>query len=121
MKKIFVTIFLCSVLFVSIARAENVLDAGRLAPEAYTVVFENDKMRSLEIHLKKGAKTVLHSHPDHYMYAFSDAKLKVADADGVTSEILVKSGQNYWKNAETHSVQNIGNEEFFGLLIEIKN
>ena len=38
-------------------------DAVKVAPHAYKVVLENDKVRVLESRMKPGDKTEMHGHP----------------------------------------------------------
>ena len=38
-------------------------DAVKIAPNAYKVVFENDRVRVLESRMSPGSKSEMHSHP----------------------------------------------------------
>ncbi|HEX2170445.1 MAG TPA: hypothetical protein VHF65_09110, partial [Nitrososphaera sp.] len=38
-------------------------DAVKVAPDSYKVVLENDAVRVLEVRIKQGTKSEMHSHP----------------------------------------------------------
>ena len=47
-------------------------DAVSVAPDVYSVMFENDRVRVLAIRTDAGASSEMHSHPDMVLYAVSD-------------------------------------------------
>lgn len=95
-------------------------DPAKVDPESHKVVFEADAVRVLDVTLKAGGKSALHSHPDCVAYLLTDAKAKFTGSDGKTSEVEAKAGTAMWRPAETHSVENIGAREFRVLHFELK-
>src|ERR1700752_2148415 len=52
-------------------------DVVKVAPEAYKVLFVNDRVRVLEYRIKPGEKDAMHSHSAYLVYPFGSAKVKV--------------------------------------------
>jgi len=40
-------------------------EAAQVAPHVYKVLFENDRVRLLEVRMKPGDESAQHSHPDY--------------------------------------------------------
>jgi beta-alanine degradation protein BauB len=63
------------------------LDPAKLAPEMYKVVLENNKLRAIDYHLKRGEQEPMHSHPcGVFVYFFTDANMASTLPEGKTSE-----------------------------------
>lgn len=95
-------------------------DPVKTAPKIYKVLLENDRVRVLEVRLKPGKKSPMHSHPAYIAYALSTCKVRFTLPDGKTKEIKIKAGEAAWSDAESHAVDNIGNTEVHVLNIELK-
>lgn len=95
-------------------------DPVALAPEIYKVLFENEHVRVLEIRLKPGAKSPMHSHPHYVAVALSRFKLKLTTPDGQTRQMIFSEEETGWSESETHAVENIGDFEMHALNIELK-
>jgi len=50
-------------------------DAVKVAPDVYKVLFENEKVRVLEVEMEEGSGTEMHSHPDTLIYIISGGKV----------------------------------------------
>lgn len=94
--------------------------AAEVAPHVYTVIFENDRLRLLEVAMSPGAESALHSHPDYLVYALSGGTVKLSDASGESADVEIKAGDTMWREAEEHSARNIGSTELRALFIELK-
>jgi quercetin dioxygenase-like cupin family protein len=94
-------------------------DATQVAPDVYTTVFENDRVRVLDVHIRPGAKSPRHSHPDYVIYLVDPAKVKFIAPDGTSAEAELPAGVAMWRDAEEHAVQNLG-PEARGIMIELK-
>ena len=105
---------------VSVTKIAMAQDVVKVAPEAYKVLLENDRVRVLEYRLKPGAKEPMHSHPDYIVYALSSVKAKFTLPDGKTIEREIKTGETMFLEAETHALENVGTTEAHGLIIELK-
>lgn len=96
------------------------MDALKAAPDVYTLIMENDRVRALDLRLKPGQKAAMHSHPDHVVYVLKDGKIKITLPDGKSTEFSLKAGQAIWMEAGQHAAENIGNTEANNLVIELK-
>lgn len=104
------------------------LDATRADPEGHKVIFENDRVRILEIVLAPGAKSPLHTYRlPSYMYIVQPGKLRfffgrMVDgklAEGPSSDIDIT--QHHWTESEgPHAVMNIGTTTFRAVRYELK-
>jgi quercetin dioxygenase-like cupin family protein len=94
--------------------------AAEVAPDVYKVVFENERLRLLEVRMVPGAASELHSHPNYLVYALSDGKIRLANAVGEGGEVEISQGDTMWREAEEHSAVNIGSAEVRALFIELK-
>ncbi|WP_035842371.1 cupin domain-containing protein, partial [Kitasatospora azatica] len=95
-------------------------DAAQVAPDAYKVLFENDRVRLLEARLQPGATTAMHHHRDNLVYNLADGKVAFTDESGETIEVSLAAGETMWFPAVDHSTHNTGNTEVRSLLFELK-
>ena len=95
-------------------------DPVKLAPDKYKVIFNNDKVRVLDVRLKPGDKSPMHSHPNYVVYSFNNSTVKFTSKDGKSTKVKIKAGQCQWRNAESHAVENTGKTEVHVLNIELK-
>ena len=95
-------------------------DPTVVAPHAYTLVDENDRVRVLKYRLGPGEVTELHSHPDHVGIALDAAKVRFTTADGESMEAELEAGQTIFVDATEHSTENIGSTESTGFIVELK-
>ena len=54
-------------------------DSVKVAPDVYKVLFENEKVRVLEVEMEEGSGTEMHSHPDTLIYVLSGGKVNFTD------------------------------------------
>jgi beta-alanine degradation protein BauB len=95
-------------------------DPVKQSPDKYKVVLNNDKVRVLDVLLRPGDKSPMHSHPDRVSYILSGSTVKSTSKDGKTTEAKTRVGQCVWHNAESHAVENTGKTEVHVLEIELK-
>ena len=95
-------------------------DAVKVDPKHYKVEFENDQVRVLRITIEPGEKGVMHSHPEGMVIFLSDANGKFTFPDGKTENRDFKKGFFSWVPAETHQGENVGDEPFELIQIEMK-
>jgi len=96
-------------------------DPVKVAPNNFTVLLENERVRVLDFHTKAGVKIPLHSHPAYISYSISGAgKTKFTSADGKVTEPPAKTGQATWHEAETHASEYEGTGTAHVLLVELK-
>ena len=95
-------------------------DPVKVAPDNYKVLLENDRVRVLDVHVKPGEKTPMHSHPANVIYAFDAAKTKFTFPGGKTQTRSFKAGDVIWGAAEKHAGENTGSNEVHVLVFELK-
>jgi beta-alanine degradation protein BauB len=84
------------------------------------VVFENDRVRVLEVNYAPGTTHDMHSHPDHVIYALGDAKVRMTGEDGKSADVDIKKGGVRWQPAVTHKTENVGTTHISVVLVELK-
>jgi beta-alanine degradation protein BauB len=95
-------------------------DAVKAAPRNYKQVFENERVRVLEVTFKPGAKLPMHAHPDHTAYVVSGGRLRVTPAADKAQELDLEPGQAFFLPAQAHSAVNPGKTEVKAIVFEIK-
>ena len=75
------------------------------APEVSKVLFENDRVRVVELKVKKGTKVGMHKHPAYFAYAVTAFDYKSTTAEGKTERRKVKESGVDWSDGESHSVE----------------
>lgn len=123
MRRVFIgltRIALVALVVVIAAKPAFAQDPLKVAPLMYKVVFENERVRVMEVTFKAGEKIAPHSHPDHFAYILDAGMLKIMHAEGEPAELDGKVGQVVWIPAETHSAQNVGTTGFRALIVELK-
>jgi beta-alanine degradation protein BauB len=110
------------VLFVGgwLVQTASAQDPAKQSPDKYKVIFNNDKMRVLDVRLKAGDKSPMHSHPNYVVYSFNNSTVKFTSKDGKSTDVKIKAGECTWRNAETHAVENTGKTDVHVLNIELK-
>jgi quercetin dioxygenase-like cupin family protein len=96
------------------------MDALKTAPDVYSLIMENERVRVLDLRLKPGEKALMHSHPDHVVYVLKDGNVKITLPDGKSTDFNLKAGQAIWMEAGQHAAENIGKTEANNLVIELK-
>ena len=97
-------------------------DSVEVAPHVYKVLFENERVRLLEVRHKPGAADIspMHSHPNYLVYCLGDGKERFTSPSGERAEVELKAGDVMWREAEEHSVENVGTTDVVALLFELK-
>jgi len=96
-------------------------DPVKAAPGAFKERLNNSEVRVLEYSSKPGQKEAMHSHPAVLLYVIQGGKLKSTTPDGTSKVIDYKTGDIQWREAVTHSGENVGTTEMKSLLIEVKH
>ena len=95
-------------------------DAVKVAPDSYKVVLENDAVRVLEVRIKQGAKSEMHSHPKSVAICINDQRLRFTFPNGKSEDTNLKRGQTVWLDGISHAVENIRNEDASSVVVELK-
>lgn len=119
MKRILVISLICTLLAPLIAKAAP--DPLTAAPEMYKLLFENEKVRVMEVDFGPGQKIAKHTHPnEHFVTVLKPGTLTITHEDGTSSVTELKTDQVLWLPAETHWAQNTGKSEVKLLVTEVK-
>ena len=81
---------------------------------------ENPRVRVLEATLKPGDKEQTHSHPAYIIYVIEGGKFRNHAADGTVTDGEFKTGDVIYRDAVTHSAENIGDTTIRLVLVELK-
>jgi quercetin dioxygenase-like cupin family protein len=95
-------------------------DAVKVAPDSYKVLLENDQVRVLEVRIKQGVKSEMHSHPKSVAICLNDQRLKFSFPNGKSEDADLKRGQTVWLDGVSHAVENIGREDVSSVVVELK-
>jgi len=122
MKRVPVLVAILSLGLISLLqpRTAAAQDPVKVAPDIYKQVFENERVRVLEVRFKAGDKIAKHSHPDNFVYVLGPGKGRFSKPDGTSSEADFQVGQVVWGPAETHWAENIGSTELHAIVVELK-
>ncbi|HWH57069.1 MAG TPA: hypothetical protein VN682_05515 [Terriglobales bacterium] len=102
-------------------KSETAPDPVAIDPEAYKVLFENEKVRVLEFRDRPGDHAKMHIHPERLIYSFTPWKRKFFYPDGRTELAEGKAGEIKWTAPVIHAGENIGETETHNLFIEFKD
>ena len=62
------------------------------APKLTKVLFENERVRIIELNVKKGSKTEMHTHPAYFSYSFTPLNYKSTSSKGITRYAKQRQG-----------------------------
>jgi quercetin dioxygenase-like cupin family protein len=105
---------------IPVAATVKAQDPVKVDPAHYKVILDNKQVRVLDIRIKSGEKTPMHSHPNHVIVSLTGGTVKFTLANGKTETATMQAGQAVWHNAETHMGQNVGKTATHVLDIELK-
>jgi beta-alanine degradation protein BauB len=88
-------------------------------PDAYSVIFENDRVRVLEYRDAPGHLTTPHAHPDSVMYTLSSFRRRLHAGDQ-QRDVEMPAGLAGWLPAQEHAGENIGDTETHVIFVELK-
>jgi quercetin dioxygenase-like cupin family protein len=83
------------------------------------VLFENEKVRVLEVEMEEGSGTEMHSHPDTLICALAGGKVTFTDPSGEVVDLEIADGDTVWMEATEHATQHVSGA-IHALLIEPK-
>lgn len=95
-------------------------DAVGAAGEIHKAIFENEKIRVLDVVVPVGFKTAMHWHPKNMGYVLTSGKLRFILPDGIIKEVELTDGQ-VTSGEGSHIVENIGDTEVRVLQVEFKD
>ena len=87
----------------------------------YKVMFENDHVRVLRITYGPLEKSVMHEHPNSVAVILGDGQMRMHMPDGTTEDFEFPHGDAGWAEAVTHLPENLRDESFEVILVELKS
>ena len=105
-----------------IPRAEA-QDAAKVMPRAYRVAFENEQLRVLDFVGRPGMGICgegMHSHPARLNIVMSDWQGVASTPGTAPKPAQRKFGDVFWREAETHKVENTGKTPSRVMIVELK-
>lgn len=113
-------VWLIGVLIAFAAATALAQDPVKLDPKHYKVEFENDRVRVLRVQVGPHEKTPMHEHADRIAVFLTDHHVRHTLPDGKTGEHHATAGQAVWSPAVKHAGENLGDQPFEILEIELK-
>ncbi len=99
----------------------DTVDPVKIAAGNYKAIFENDRVRVVDVFYKPGEKAVMHSHPSTLSYFLTSFKAKFIFPDGTSRDLEGKAGEAILQDGFSHAVENIGSTTVHALLVEFKD
>jgi len=97
------------------------VDPVQVDPKHYTVELENDQVRVLRIRYGPHEKSPMHGHPALVGVLLTDHHSRFTYPDGRTEEIKGKAGQVLSMPAFEHAPENLSDQPFELIAIELKS
>ena len=95
-------------------------DPVQVAGHVYKTVLENNRVRVLEVRMKAGDKTPMHSHPDVVAITVRGGKVKFTAPDGQAVEADLADGSVMFFDAADHVTEHLGTSDVHVFLVELK-
>jgi quercetin dioxygenase-like cupin family protein len=96
-------------------------DAVAVSPDVYSVLFENDEVRLMEMVYAPGQRDAPHSHPKYAVSVMEGGTLRAHLSDGETVDNVVERGQTFLLDpVERHWAENVGDTRIRVIVIEFK-
>ena len=95
-------------------------DAVTVAPDIHKLVYDDEQLRILDIHVPPGAKADMHRHPRNITYILKGGTMQFTDTAGKTTDKTFHDGQTVHMPETSHAVENIGSTEVHAIQIEFK-
>ena len=99
----------------------DTLDPVHIDPKHYKIEFENDQVRVLRVKIGGHETTPMHDHLLNRVTVFlSDQNFSVTTADGKVDSVQHKAGDVAWGTKVTHREQNLSDQAFEAVVVEVK-
>ena len=113
--------FFALVLFVSsISCVAQAQEPTKVDSDHYKVEFENEHVRVLRVKYGPNEKSVMHRHPDAVAIFVTDVNGKFSFPTGEPQAVMSKAGEVRWTPATTHLPENMSDQPFEVILVELK-
>ena len=97
------------------------LDTLKLWPQFFKVPIDNRQVRVLVARIPARQKIELHEHGlGRVLVNLTDQHFRVIDESGKSAEITAKAGDVHWAKPNKHIEENLSDQPFEGVVVEIK-
>ena len=111
----------CTLFILSLTSLVMAQDPVKVDSKHYTLEFENAQVRVLRAKVGPNEKSIMHKHPDAVAIFVTDTNGKFTFPDGTTQDTVRKAGDVLWTPATTHLPENMGNQPFEVIIVELKS
>lgn len=105
----------------AVSRKHHAADPVAIDKKHYKIEFENDKVRVLRIKYGPREKSPMHSHPAFVAVFLTPHHSRHVLADGSVKEIRGNKGDVIYMESTEHEPQNMSDEPFELIGIELKH
>ena len=85
------------------------------------ILLDNERVNVYEFCLGPWQKAGMHAHPEYVSYLLTDAKLRIKYDSGISEDRGYKAGEAGYRQAQAHTIENMGGEEVKIIIVEWKN
>jgi quercetin dioxygenase-like cupin family protein len=97
------------------------LDPLKVDPRHYKLELENSQVRVIRVHIEPHGRTPMHEHAlDRATIFLTDQKFRVTDSKGKVDVVEHKAGDVAWQAPLIHTEQNLTDQPFEAVAVEIK-
>lgn len=86
-----------------------------------TIALAQEPVRVLRVKVGAGEKSIMHRHPDAVTIFMTDVNGKFTFPNAPTQDRSRKAGDVLWTPAITHQPENVGDQPFEIILVELKS
>ena len=97
------------------------LETFKLWPEFFRIPIDNQQVRVLVAHIPARQKLAMHEHAlNRVLVNLTDQHFRVIDESGKAVEIKASAGGVHWAKPNKHSEENLSDQPFEGVVVELK-
>ncbi len=100
--------------------ANTTLDPVKLDPKHYKMAVDNDQVRVLRVNYGPHEKSVMHEHPASVVVFLTGGHTKFTLPDGTSQNVDGKAEDATWAPAGKHLPENVGDQAFEAIVVELK-
>jgi uncharacterized RmlC-like cupin family protein len=101
---------------------DSKLDPLKIDPEHYKLELENNQVRVFRAHLEPHVSGPLHEHSlNRVMVFLTDQDFRSTDSNGKVELIKHQAGDAIWRTSLIHTEENVSDQPFEVIAVEIKN
>lgn len=98
------------------------LDPLKVDPKHYKLEFENAQVRVLRVRIEGHGSTSMHQHSLNRVTVFlTDQDFRTKDSEGKVSIVKHKAGEAVWGTPTTHMEENLSDQPFEVIAVELKS